>query len=128
MALTRSGQSAAIMFAVRAPQSNPPRMAFSICKRIHQRHDVERDSRWLSIAERAARKECRGAVAAEIRDNHAIARTMTLHSRRPPILILSTSVESMAVDFDDGIGESLRSFLRQIVTYTAHNGPVRASA
>ena len=55
-------------------------------------------------------------------------RTMTLHSRRPPILILSTSVESMAVDFDDGIGESLRSFLRQIVTYTAHNGPVCASA
>jgi hypothetical protein len=34
----------------------------------------------------------------------------------------------MAVDFDDGIGESLWSFLRQIVTYTAPNGPMRASA
>jgi hypothetical protein len=55
-------------------------------------------------------------------------RTMTLQSRRPPPLILSTSVQSTAVDFDDGIGERLRSFLRQVVPDATGNGPVRISA
>src|SRR6266853_6582133 len=73
MALQRSGQSAAMMLAVRAPQSKPARTAFSILSASHQCNDVESNCRWLAVPERCAGKKACRAVPAEIRDNHAIA-------------------------------------------------------
>ena len=74
MALQRSGQSAAMMLAVRAPQSKPGDDRLLDLERIHQRDDVDGERRWLAIAERVARKKARRAIAAQIRNDHPVAR------------------------------------------------------
>ena len=71
--MQRSGQSAAMMSAVRAPQSKPPIVAFSILSASIKRDDIERNRRLLAIAERFTGKKSRRAVAAQIRDDHPVA-------------------------------------------------------
>ena len=73
MALQRSGQSAAMMLTVRAPQSKPARVAFSILS-IHEGNSIDRDGGRLAIAERFTGKKARRAIAAQIRDDHSVAR------------------------------------------------------
>ena len=72
-ALQRSGKSAAMMSAVRAPQSKPARIALSILKRIHQSDDIDGDHRLLAIAEGVTGKKARRAIAAQIGDDHPVA-------------------------------------------------------
>ena len=74
MALQRSGQSAATMLAVRAPQSKPARIAFSILSASIRAIDVDGERRRLAVADRVARKKARRAVAAQIRNDHPVAR------------------------------------------------------
>ena len=73
MALQRSGQSAAMMLAVRAPQSKPAMIALLDPERVHQGDYVHREHRLLAVAGRVARQKARRAVAAQIRHDHAIA-------------------------------------------------------
>ena len=62
------------MLAVRAPQSKPARIAFSILSASIKAIDVDGERRRLAVAERVARKKARRAVAAQIRNDHAVAR------------------------------------------------------
>jgi hypothetical protein len=72
MALQRSGQSAAKMFAVRAPiTSRDDRLVDT--ERFHQGDDIDRDRRLLAVPRRVAREEARGAIAAQMGHDHAIA-------------------------------------------------------
>ena len=43
-------------------------------ERIHQGDDIDGDDRLLAIAERFTRKKARRAIAAQIRDDHPVAR------------------------------------------------------
>src|SRR5260370_24551682 len=56
----------------------PPRSTLfpytTLFRSIHQSDDVERDRRLLAIPERSARKKARRAIAAQIRDDHPVAR------------------------------------------------------
>ena len=70
---TRSGQSAATMLAVRAPQSKPASVAFSILSAsIKAMISTARADGWPLRT--FGRKKARRAVAAQIRDDHAVAR------------------------------------------------------
>lgn len=60
------------MFAVRAPiTSRDDRLVDT--ERFHQGDDIDRDRRLLAVPRRVAREEARGAIAAQIRHNHAVA-------------------------------------------------------
>ena len=62
------------MLAVRAPQSKPASDRLLDLERIHQGDDVDGERRRLAVADRVARQKARRAIAAQIRDDHAIAR------------------------------------------------------
>ena len=72
--MQRSGQSAAMMLAVRAPQSKPAMIAFSILSASIRAMISSSDCRLLAVAERFTRKKARRAIAAQIRDDHPVAR------------------------------------------------------
>ena len=72
-ALQRSGHSAAMMLAVRAPQSKPAMIAFSILRASINAIDIDSDRRLLAVAECFAGKKSRRAIAAQIRDDHPVA-------------------------------------------------------
>ena len=74
MALQRSGQSAATMLAVRAPQSKPARIAFSILSASINAMTSSGDRRRLAVADRVARQKPRRAIAAQIGHDHPVAR------------------------------------------------------
>ena len=67
-------EEAAMMSAVRAPQSNPAEDRPLDLERIHQSDDIESDHRLLAIAEGVAGKKARRAIAAQIGDDHPVAR------------------------------------------------------
>ena len=70
----RSGQSAATMSALRAPQSNPATTAVSIPRASMQRDRVERERRLLAVADRLVGEEACRSEAAEVGDDHPVAR------------------------------------------------------
>ena len=72
--MQRSGHSAAMMSAVRAPQSKPPMVAFSILRASIKAMTSTAIDRLLAVAERVAGKKARRAIAAQIRDDHPVAR------------------------------------------------------
>ena len=71
--MQRSGQSAATMLAVRAPQSKPARIAFSILSASIKAMMSTASADGWPLRRRVARKKARRAVAAQIRNDHAVA-------------------------------------------------------
>ena len=71
--MQRSGQSAATMLAVRAPQSKPARIAFSILSASIKAMTSTASADGWPLRTRVARKEARRAVAAQIGNDHPIA-------------------------------------------------------
>ena len=63
-----------MMSAVRAPQSKPPMVAFSILSASIRAMISSSDHRLLAIAQRFTGKKSRRAIAAQIRDDHPVAR------------------------------------------------------
>ena len=74
VALQRSGQSAAMMSAVRAPQSNPARIAFSILSASIKAMMSTASADGWPLRTAVTRKKARRAVAAQIRNDHPVAR------------------------------------------------------
>ncbi len=63
-----------MMSAVRAPQSKPATIACRISERVHQGDAVRGEGGLLAVARRVGRAEARGAVAAQVRDDHRDSR------------------------------------------------------
>ncbi len=72
-ALQRSGHSAAMMSAVRAPQSNPPMTAFWIFSASISAMMSRATTDCCPLRERVGGEEARRAVTAQIRNDHAVA-------------------------------------------------------
>ena len=73
MALQRSGQSAAMMLAVRAPQSKPARIGLLIWSASISATMSSASGRRLAVADGVVGQESRRPVAAEVRHDHAVA-------------------------------------------------------
>src|SRR5262249_47038119 len=74
MALQRSGQSAATMLAVRAPQIKTRENRPFDLESIHESDGIDGQRRLLAIPQSFTGKKARRAVAAQIRDNNPAAR------------------------------------------------------
>jgi hypothetical protein len=61
------------MLALRVPQSKPARIGFSIL-RASRVFEVDGERGWLAVANRIAGQKSCAAIAAPVRDQHAIAR------------------------------------------------------
>ena len=92
------------MAAARDPQSNPATVARSISQGVHQRRGVHGQRDLLAVAGGVRGEEARGAVAAQVGDDHT-APLLDEHRRH---LVVGVDVVGPAVQEQDG-GAVLRA-------------------